>query len=67
VFGFVATVLLVVPPLVAGSMGPGRAYLIATALLPLAIGYAGPYAAVVAVATFPVLWAGSPGTSPPSR
>ena len=65
VFGFVATVLLVVSPLVAGSMGPGRAYLIAAALLVLAIGYAGPYAAVVAVATLPLLWAGSPGYASP--
>mgnify|MGYP000002769736 FL=1 len=65
VFGLVAAVLLVVPPLVAGSMAPGRAYLIAAALLLLAMGHAGPYAAIVAVATLPVLWVGSAGYASP--
>jgi hypothetical protein len=65
VFGLLATVLLVVPPLVAGPMTPGRAYLIAGALLILAVGHAVPYAAAVAVVTLPVLWAGSPGYASP--
>lgn len=53
----VAGALLVVPPLVLGEL-TARAYLLATALVIVAIASATPYAVLVGIGTLPVLYAG---------
>jgi len=55
VVGLTTSVLLLVPPLAAGSLPLGEAYAITAALVILAVGYGAPYAAVVAVGTLPLL------------
>lgn len=61
VVGFAA----VVPPLVAGPIPVGEAYVYAVVLLIIAVTHSAPYAVVVAVATLPVLWLGIAGYAPP--
>ncbi|WP_435067318.1 hypothetical protein [Haloplanus sp. C73] len=66
VIGLTAGVLLLVPPLAAGPLALGEAYIITAALVLLAVGYGAPYAAVVAVGTLALLRLGYAGYASPT-
>ncbi|AZH24188.1 hypothetical protein [Haloplanus aerogenes] len=65
VVGLAAAILLVVPAVAAGPLSLVEAYLITVAILILAVLNGAPYAAVVAVGTFPLVWTGSAGYASP--
>jgi hypothetical protein len=65
VSGLAATLLFVVPPVVSGPLTVGKAYLLAVAILILAVVNGAPYAVLVAVATLPMILTGSAGYASP--
>jgi len=65
VYGVLGAVLIAVPPLAVGALSPGEAYVIAAALAILGAVTGAPYAALVAVGTLPLVWAGRGGYASP--
>jgi hypothetical protein len=65
VSGLAATLLFVVPPVVSGRLAVGKAYLLAAAILTLAVVNGAPYTVLVTVATLPLIRTGSAGDASP--